>query len=146
MKDPLKVFTQLRAAMLKRQAEIQDELARIEEALGGAPAAPAPVRPRARAEAVEVQDPTPAPTRGRGRPKGSGSGARGPRKRASNSMSLAEAVLTVTRAKPLSKTEILAAVDRLGYKFSAKDPLNSLNTTLYSNKKIKNFGGTFGPK
>ncbi|MFO1458724.1 MAG: hypothetical protein U1G08_04895 [Verrucomicrobiota bacterium] len=61
-------------------------------------------------------------------------------------MSLAEAVLTVTKAKPLSKPEILTAIGKLGYKFTAKSPLNSLNTFLYSNKGIKNYDGKFGPK
>jgi len=127
MKDPLKEFNQLRAAMLKRQAEIQDELAELNAALVTPTAA-------STAKAAPASSVAAEPTR------------RGPRKRASNTMSLAEAVLTVTQAKPLTKPEILAAVEKLGYQFTAKFPLNSLNTLLYTNKKIKNSDGKFGPK
>lgn len=125
MKDTLKEFTQLRAAMQKRQAEIQEELAAINAALGTPAAAPTP-------KSISTAKPA--------------AGKRGPRKRAENSLSLAEAVLTVTKSKPLTKPEILTAVADLGYTFSAKSPLNSLNTLLYTNKQIKNFGGKFGPK
>jgi hypothetical protein len=130
MKNPLKEFSQLRAALLKRQSELQDELAAINAALGSAPAASS--TPKALAPKAPAQVRTP--------------GKRGPRKRAENSLSLAEAVFTVTKGKPLTKPEILLAVGELGYKFSAKSPMNSLNTFLYTNKQIKNFGGKFGPK
>ena len=129
MKDPLKEFTQLRSALLKRQTELQDELAAINAALGTSTPAPAP-KIKASVEPPAVRVP----------------GKRGPRKRAENSLSLAEAVFTVTKAKPLSKPEILEAVGKIGYTFSAKSPMNSLNTFLYTNKGIKNSGGKFGPK
>jgi hypothetical protein len=67
------------------------------------------------------------------------------RKRAQNSVSLREAVLNATKAKPLSRQEILASVQSAGYVFTAKDPLNSLSTLLYTDKGIKNHGGKFGP-
>ncbi len=130
MKDPLKEFTQLRAALLNRQSELEDELAAINAALGSAPAT-APTR-KASAPKAPAEVPTP--------------GKRGPRKRVENSLSLAEAVFTVTKSKPLTKPEILTAVGELGYKFSAKSPMNSLNTFLYTNKQVKNSGGKFGPK
>ncbi|MCW5558248.1 MAG: hypothetical protein KIT22_10510 [Verrucomicrobiae bacterium] len=134
MKDPLKQFTHLRESLLKRQAEVQAELIQIAAALG----TPAPASTPAPVAAPEVSAEPQAPAKTPGR--------RGPGKRASNELSLAEAVLTVTKDKPLPKQQILDAVIKLGYQFSAKDPLNSLNTTLYTNKKIKNFGGSFGPK
>ena len=128
MKDSLKQFTQLRESLLKRQAAVQAELTQISAALGAfGSAAPAPAAPASRGAAKAAAK-------------------RGPRKRAENAISLAEAVLTVTKAKPLSKPEILSAVEKLGYKFAAKSPLNSLNTLLYTNKKIKNYDGKFGPK
>jgi len=129
MKNILKEFTQLRASLLKRQVEVQDELASINAALGTLAAATATVAP--------VAAPA-APAERSARP--------GPRQRTAKDMSLAEAVLTVTKGGPLAKQEILDAVLKLGYKFSTKDPMNSLSTTLYSHKKIKNFGGKFGPK
>ena len=54
-------------------------------------------------------------------------------------------VLEATKNKPLTRQEILDAVLNAGYKFVAKDPLNSLSTLLYTAKEIKNFGGKFGP-
>jgi len=67
-------------------------------------------------------------------------------KRAKNEMSLKEAVLRVTKSRPLTKAEILSAVRKTGYKFTAKAPLNSLNTLLYGSKNFKNHGGgKFGP-
>ena len=67
------------------------------------------------------------------------------RKRARNEMSLREAVVEATRKKPMNKQEILEEIHRLGYRFSAKDPVNSLNTVLYSNKQFKNVDGRFSP-
>lgn len=115
-RDPLKQFTSLRESLSKRKAVLEAELARINAALGVASAAAA------------------STSTGGGRAV-----------RAQNSMSLKQAVLAATKAKPLSKPEILEAVAKLGYQFSAKDPMNSLNTLLYTDKQIKNHGGKFGP-
>ncbi|MFO1459474.1 MAG: hypothetical protein U1G08_08685 [Verrucomicrobiota bacterium] len=128
MKDSLKQFTQLRESLLKRQAAVQAELTQISAALG--------------AFGSVATEPTAPAARGGGKATAKRRGG----KRAENSMSLAEAVLTVTKAKPLSKPEILTAIGKLGYKFTAKSPLNSLNTLLYTNKQIKNYDGKFGPK
>jgi len=125
MKDPLKKFIRLREALTKRRGEIEAELARVSEALGAlvpigiplSPAAPSASKP----ESHTI--------------------------RRSGKLSLAEVVLSVTKTKPLPKAEILKEVTKLGYTFKTKDPLNSLGSTLYTNKKIKNFGGgVFGPK
>lgn len=129
-RDPLKQFVVLRESLLSRQAELQAELKGINEALGVAGVAVAAV---AAAPAVT------------GKRRGRAPGTRGGGRRAKNSISLKEAVLTVTKAKPLAKPEILSAVAKLGYKFAAKDPMNSLNTLLYTDKQIKNHGGKFGP-
>ena len=37
------------------------------------------------------------------------------------------------------------AVKKIGYKFTTKDPLNSLNMVIYSSKAFKNLGGNFAP-
>ncbi|MFO1461331.1 MAG: hypothetical protein U1G08_18245 [Verrucomicrobiota bacterium] len=127
-RDPLKQFVVLRESLLSRQAELQAELKSINEALGVA--------------GVAVAAAVPVVT---GKRRGRAPGTRGGGRRAKNSISLKEAVLTVTKAKPLAKPEILSAVAKLGYKFAAKDPMNSLNTLLYTDKQIKNHGGKFGP-
>ena len=66
-------------------------------------------------------------------------------KRARNEMSLKEAALRVTANGPLSKEAILDEIAKIGYVFSAKNPVNSLNTVLYNKTLFKNFGGEFGP-
>jgi hypothetical protein len=118
-RDPLKQYVSLRDSLLKRKAALEAELAQINAALGE----PAP----AKASAAKA-----APARSR--------------KRAQNSVSLKSAVCEVLKSKPLTRPDILKAVEKTGYVFTAKDPLNSLNTLLYSNKKVfKNLGdGTFG--
>lgn len=116
-KDPLKQFSLLRDSMLRKKASIEKELADINAALGE----------------FSISSSPPI----------AGSGGR---KRAENSMSLLEAVLTVTKAKPLAKREILEAIQKQGYKFAAKAPMNSLNTLLYSSEKVKKVDGKFGPK
>jgi hypothetical protein len=65
------------------------------------------------------------------------------RKRARNAVSLKDAVVQVLDGKILSKPEILVAVQKLGYQFATRDPMNSLNTVLYSGKKFKNVDGKF---
>lgn len=117
-KDPLREFAALRESMTRKKAAIEKELAAINAALGefGPSLGPVSKRPFSGIKRVE------------------------------NSMSLLEAVLAATKAKPLSKREILEAVGKLGYKFAAKSPMNSLNTLLYSNDKIRNVEGKFGPK
>ncbi|MEO8428424.1 MAG: hypothetical protein ABI651_15045 [Verrucomicrobiota bacterium] len=68
------------------------------------------------------------------------------RKRLKNPMSLSTAVVKVTSDKALTKQEILAEVGKLGYKFAASNPVNSLNATLYAKGKFKKTqGGKFSP-
>ena len=118
--DSVEQFVSLRSALLKEKAALEARLARIQNALAGRAAAPAPT-----------------PAKRRGRPPG--------RRRAKNTMSKTAAILKATAAKPLPKAEILEAVKKLGYKFTAKNPMNALSATLYADKRIKNFGGKFGP-
>jgi hypothetical protein len=137
--DKLKQFVSLREQLLRDKADLEARLSQINKALGavtGAAAAPvvasAPVAKRGRKPSAPKAATAPA-----AKPAG--------RKRAQNSVSLREAVLNATKAKPLSRQEILAAVQSAGYIFTAKDPLNSLSTLLYTDKGIKNHGGKFGP-
>jgi len=69
--------------------------------------------------------------------------AKAPR-RIKNPISLPKAVLQLTSKRPMTKPEILSEVKKLGYRFTAKDPVNSLNTVLYGKKpKFKHEGGKF---
>jgi hypothetical protein len=135
-RDPLKQFVTLRNALIQRKQALESELLHINRALeiqAGAGSAAGKSAPVASVGA-------PASRKGPGRPARK---ARG--KRARNEISLKDAVLAATKAKPLTKPEILKAIEKAGYKFSAKNPMNSLNTLLYSDKGFKNHGGKFGP-
>ena len=67
-----------------------------------------------------------------GRPAGKAS-----KKRAKNEMSLKEAVVRVLGNGALKEEQILAGVTKLGYKFNAGKPINSINTLLYGSKNPK---------
>jgi len=137
--DKLKQYVSLREQLLRDKVELESRLAEINKALGSVtPSAPAVVAtaPAAKRGRKPAAVPAAAPT--------SPAVKRGG-KRAKNTVSLRDAVLAATKAKPLARQEILTAVQAAGYKFAAKDPLNSLSTLLYTDKGIKNYGGKFGP-
>ena len=117
--DVLQQYISLQAALQREREELVTRIQHIDQALGQ----PSPI------------------------PQGpSGAAARGRRGRGSNSMSLRDAVLQVTAMRPMSKQEIYEAVQRLGYRFGGKDPLNSLGVVLYGkNPRFKNEGGRFSP-
>ena len=119
--DSIRQFLALQESLHKERTQLEARLAQINEALGSS-------QRRATATAPV---PKKAVTR------------RGPRTR--NEMSLKEAVMQVTKEKPLTKPEILEAIKKIGYRFSAKDPMNSLNVTLYTKGNFKNAGGKFSP-
>jgi hypothetical protein len=116
----VKQFVALRAALLKEKAQLEARLKEICTGLEMTAAAPA----------------------------ASASSGRGPKKRgprAVNALSLREAVDKVVASKPLTKPEILKAVGGLGYKFTARNPMMSLNTLLYTPGKFKKHpGGKWG--
>jgi hypothetical protein len=133
--DTLKQYVSLRQDLIDEKRQIEARLHEINQALTTT---------------------GPAPRRGPGRPPKSAAAAapaavvvvrRGRRKfkRAKNTMSLKDAVSQATKSRPLSKKEILVSVKKAGYKFTATDPMNSLNTLLYGNNGFKNHGaGKFG--
>jgi hypothetical protein len=112
--DSLKQFVALRTALTQEKAQLESRLAEINRALGEAPAS----APRS------IKAPAPG--------------------RAANALSLREAVAQVTKDKALTKQQILQAIEKIGYKFTARDPMNSLNVALYTPGNFKNNGdGTF---
>ncbi|MSU33115.1 MAG: hypothetical protein EXS25_10765 [Pedosphaera sp.] len=59
------------------------------------------------------------------------------KRRSNDGRSLKQILIDLlTEKKSLTRQEILQAVIEGGYKFSAADPLNSLSTLIYSNRKI----------
>jgi len=124
MKNTLDKFIKLRQSLANEKEALEARLKQIEEALAGnVPAeapAPKPAKPA-----------KPARTR---RPK-----------RLKNPLSLRKAVIQVTTGAPMTKEEILAAVEKLGYRFASKNPVGSLNSVLYAKKQFKNEDGKFSP-
>lgn len=112
-------YLALRESLTKEKAALEARLAAINRALGAPAPAPAAVRAK----------PGPKP------------GSR--RKRAKNDMSMKEAAVKALTGKSLSRHDVLKAILALGYKFSAKDPLNSLSSLLYADKAFKNAAGKF---
>jgi hypothetical protein len=148
--DKLKQFVSLREQLLREKNELVSRLVEINQALGQVAEVAVEAGPVAAAPKVKARLGRP-PGRPVGRPPGRPV-AKVPKvakaaggKRPKNVISLKEAVLAATKAEPLSRQDILKAVTKAGYIFSAKDPLNSLSTLLYSDKGIKNTGGKFGP-
>ena len=116
--DRLRKFVALRQALLKEKADLEQRLEQLDRALAldGASAPARTANPQA-----------------------------GHLRRIKNPMSLKAAVIQVTKDKGLTKPEILGAIKKVGYRFTAKDPVNSLNTVLYTGKAFKNQGGKFSP-
>ena len=66
--------------------------------------------------------------------------------RIKNPMTLRQAVMQVTKGKQLTKKEIYAAVQKLGYRFGSKNPWNNLYVILYGKKskpQLKKIGDKF---
>lgn len=62
-----------------------------------------------------------------------------------NTMTLKDAVVLITRSKPMTKEEILTELAEIGYEFATPKPMNSLNTTLYAKGVFKRENGKFSP-
>lgn len=119
-------YSSFRNQLLKEREALQVRLARIDGAL----------------QAIEgLAGAVVAPRRGRlpGPPRRTHGGARG--KRARNAMSLKDAVRKVLEKGPLTKPEIMDAVQKSGYKFTASNPMNSLNVVLYTKGQFKKLPG-----
>jgi hypothetical protein len=129
--DDIRKYIDLRDSLVREKQELEERLRQINEALGQQESPPQSSSPAPAAKPSS----TPRPGAGgrRGRPSRSG-------------VSLRDAVLQVTSSGPKTKQEILDGVASLGYRFSTKNPLNSLGVILYGkNPKFKNDNGRFSP-
>ncbi|MCW5557001.1 MAG: hypothetical protein KIT22_04065 [Verrucomicrobiae bacterium] len=123
--DSLTQFERLRASMLRRKAEIEAELAALDSVLDGRPyreaTPPAPVpatRTKAKREASRVENP----------------------------LSLGDAIFSATKAAPLTKEEILAALEKLGYRFSGESlPIEEVGSVLQMDTRFEAVSGKYGP-
>ena len=127
MKSDIRRYINLRDSLMQEKIKLENRLQEINQALGHEGTAAA------------------KPSTG-ARPPNQNDGSRRGRGRASGGLSLRDAVLQVTSRGALSKEEILSGVQRLGYRFSTNNPMNSLGVILYGkNPKFKNDGGRFSP-
>ena len=124
--DSLQQFVRLRRELTAERGTLETRLRQINEALGEMPLP----------SLSPIQGATGAST---------GSIGRGRRGRASGGgQSLREHVLAVLQNGAMTKEEVLAAVQRAGYKFSTNNPLNSLGVILYGkNPKFNRADGKF---
>ena len=119
----------MRAALAQEKAALEARLAAINRALDGNTASPA-AKPGPKPGRKPGAKPGPKPVVRRG-------------PRAKNSMTMKEAIVQALGNKAMSRKDLLEAVLKLGYKFSAKDALSSLSTVLYMDKAFKNTDGKF---
>ena len=127
--DPLTQYISLRDALVREKAELEQRLREISQALGSDQG------PGNTAAATSTPSTPPAATP-------AFSGRRGGR--GNNSLSLREAVIEALSEQSLSRREIIVAVQRLGYRFASKDPLNSLGMVLYGkNPRFRNIDGRY---
>lgn len=126
--DVVKQYLQLRTKLAEEKSRVEARLQEINQALGQSGAAEQSKRPAGAGSAIPSR--TELRTRSR--------------KRIKNSMPLRAAIVKVTSEKPLTKPEILTAVQKLGYKFGTNKPMLSINPILYGdNPKFKRNGGKF---
>jgi hypothetical protein len=127
--DNLKKYISLKEELTREKEALEKRLALINEALGEPVTEPA---------AGAFTSPAPPQSSRASQPR------RG--RRPAGSLSLKEAVLRATDSKPLTKQEILEEVQKMGYRFTTKDPMNSLGVILYGkNPRFRNENGRFSP-
>lgn len=128
--DSLQQYISLREQLTREKSELEQRLQLINQALGAG-------------EAAVVALPAAAARPAGGRTAGATAGPRRGRPPESG-LSLREAVLKVLSSGAKSKEDVLAGVQALGYRFTTKDPLNSLGVILYGrNPKFNRENGLF---
>ena len=125
MADNIKQFAKLYASLIQEKKDLEARLEEINKALSGEVKSSRHGRPKKAKKKT---------TGKRGRPKKTVAKKKGG-KRAKNKTSLREAITAALGKKHLTKEEILKAVLASGYKFSAKNPMNSLQVQLYTKFK-----------
>lgn len=120
----IKQFLKLHSQLTQEHAYIIGRLKEVEEALGS----------------FETVAQSPAVVEGKRRGPKPGS-----KRKIKNEMSLKDAVVKVLGKSMLTKEQILAAVQKTGYRFRTKTPLNTLTVVLYGKSpKFKRQDGKFG--
>ena len=144
MPDPLNIYVKSRNALLEEKEQLEQRLAQLTDAIQ----APGKGKGKGKAKAKLSAGTRKLKTAGR---KGAGKAAKKAKTAKGgyvrkNMKPLSDYIYEATKDRALSRREILDEVVRLGYKFSSKDPLNSLSQTLYSSGKFEKSNGKFWPK
>jgi len=127
--DNLQQFVKLRRELTQEKEELSRRLAQINEALGEISSTSSSAAQAVPGQARQVQ---------RGQIRRAG------RQPSGGGTSLRELVIQVLREGSKTKEEVLQAVQRRGYRFQTKDPLNSLGVILYGkNPKFGRVDGRF---
>jgi hypothetical protein len=130
--DPLKQYAKLHQQLTAEKAQLEARLAEIKAVLEPEGVKiHSPSLDRIATEYLESTLLPPASPRGR-------------RPNAGNTMSLREAVVKALSAGPISRKDLVRAVEGVGYKFTTNKPLNSIGSVLYGkNSVVKSKGGKF---
>ena len=119
--NSLKEYRRLRDRIHARKVEIESELQELEHALAQLPP-PSEIQKAGATVHREVPN------------------------RVRNTLSLGDAVFFLTRDAQLSKEEILAGLDRLGFQFSKRvAPMAELASVLQLDKRFEESNGRYGP-
>jgi hypothetical protein len=145
MADNIKQFAKLYASLVQEKKDLENRLGDINKALSGdlkAPKKAASKNGRKKnGRKKSAKEKKAAPKNGRENKKAATKknlkkkAKKKTAKRAKNKTSLRLTIISVLGKKHLGKKEILAAVQKAGYKFSTKDPMNSLQVQLYTKFK-----------
>jgi hypothetical protein len=162
MADTIKQFAKLYASLVQEKKELENRLVDINQALAGdlktpqkaaskngrkkKKAAPkngrkkkAKKKKAASKKSPKKKEATPKNGRKKKAKKKKAASKKAPKKkagkRAKNKSSLRVTIINVLGKMHLGKKEILEAVQKAGYKFSTKDPMNSLQVQLYTKFK-----------
>lgn len=145
MADNIKQFAKLYASLVQEKKDLENRLGDINKALAGdlkAPKKAASKNGRKKnGRKKSAKEKKAAPKNGRENKKAATKktlkkkAKKKTAKRAKNKTSLRLTIISVLGKKHLGKKEILAAVQKAGYKFSTKDPMNSLQVQLYTKFK-----------
>ncbi len=140
MADTIKQFAKLYASLIQEKKDLENRLGDINKALAGDLKAPKKAASK-NGRRKKAKKKKAVPTNGRKKKKAATKKSTNKKakkktaKRAKNKTSLRLTIISVLGKKHLGKKEILAAVQKAGYKFSTKDPMNSLQVQLYTKFK-----------
>ncbi len=146
MPDPLNIYVKSRNALLEEKERLEQRLAQLSDAIQAPGKGKGKGKGKAKAKlSAGTRKVNTAGRKGAGKAAKKAKTAKGGYVR-KNMKPLSDYIYEATKDRALTRQEILNEVVRLGYKFSSKNPLNSLGQTLYSSGKFEKSNHKFWPK